>query len=399
MKHRKQTSRASLRRANNPGGRIVEAHVNEGLERVNEHAAGIDVGSDRHYVAVPSGSDEHPVREFGVFTRDLNAIADWLKKCGVTSVAMESTGVYWVPLYEVLEERGLSVKLVDARKVKNVSGRKSDVSDCQWIQQLESYGLLAAAYRPSEEVVILRGYVRQREMLVRLAVTHIQHMQKALQQMNLRLDTVVADVTGQTGMRIIKAILDGERDTRVLGEMRDPRCKATADQIAASLEGTFRREHMFELRQAFELFEVYQEKIAACEAEMKNYLTEMTEGYDDDPPPKGDRRKHESMSFSVRDYAWKLTGVDLFKINGLGSETILRILSEVGVDLSAFPTEKHFASWLCLSPNRRISGKKVPVSYTHLRAHETDSSRANKCCRAGQRRAATGRPPRSDRRR
>lgn len=153
--------------------------------RINEHAAGIDVGSDRHFVAVPTGSDEHPVREFGVFTRDLNAIADWLKRCGVTSVAMESTGVYWVPLYEVLEERGLAVKLVDARKVKNVSGRKSDVSDCQWIQQLESYGLLAGAYRPSEEVVILRGYVRQREMLVRLAVTHIQHMQKALQQMNL----------------------------------------------------------------------------------------------------------------------------------------------------------------------------------------------------------------------
>jgi transposase len=363
LKHR-QTSRASRRRANNPGGRVVEAHVNEGLERINEHAAGIDVGSDRHFVAVPTGSDEHPVREFGVFTRDLNAIADWLKKCGVTSVAMESTGVYWVPLYEVLEERGLAVKLVDARKVKNVSGRKSDVSDCQWIQQLESYGLLAGAYRPSEEVVILRGYVRQREMLVRLAVTHIQHMQKALQQMNLRLDTVVADVTGQTGMRIIKAILAGERDTRVLGEMRDPRCKATADQIAASLEGTFRREHMFELRQAVELFEVYQEKIAACEAEMERYLAEMTEGYDDDPPPKGGRRKHESMSFSVRDYAWKLTGVDLFKITGLGSETILRILSEVGVDLSAFPTEKHFASWLCLSPNRRISGGRVLSSRT-----------------------------------
>ena len=363
MKHR-QISRASRRRANTPGGRAVEAHVNEGLERINEHAAGIDVGSDRHFVAVPTGSDEHPVREFGVFTRDLNAIADWLKKCGVTSVAMESTGVYWVPLYEVLEERGLAVKLVDARKVKNVSGRKSDVSDCQWIQQLESYGLLAGAYRPSEEVVILRGYVRQREMLVRLAVTHIQHMQKALQQMNLRLDTVVADVTGQTGMRIIKAILAGERDTRVLGEMRDPRCKATADQIAASLEGTFRREHMFELRQAVELFEVYQEKIAACEAEMEKYLAEMTDGYDDDPPPKGTRRKHESMSFSVRDYAWKLTGVDLFKINGLGSETILRILSEVGVDLSAFPTEKHFASWLCLSPNRRISGGRVLSSRT-----------------------------------
>lgn len=364
MRNRKQESRSNRRRGVKQGGRVVEVRVSEDLTRINEHAAGIDVGSDRHYVAVPPGSDEHPVREFGVFTRDLYAIAQWLEACGVTSVAMESTGVYWVPLYEVLEERGLAVKLVDARKVKNVSGRKSDVVDCQWIQQLESYGLLAGAYRPAEEVVILRGYVRQREMLVRLAATHIQHMQKALQQMNLRLDTVVSDITGQTGMRIIKAILAGERNTRTLGAMRDPRCKATMDEIAASLVGTFRREHMFELRQAVELFEVYQEKIAACEAEMQKYLAEMTGGYDDEPPPKGDGIKRESMSFSVRDYSWKLTGVDLFRINGLGSETVLRILSEVGVDMSGFPTEKHFASWLCLSPNRRQSGGKVLSSRT-----------------------------------
>lgn len=364
MKKQTQQSRAKRRRAGKRGGRVVECGVSDDLARINEHAAGVDIGADRHFVAVPTGSDEHPVREFGVFTRDLYEIASWLKACGVTTVAMESTGVYWVPLHEVLEAQGFAVKLVDACKVKNVSGRKSDVMDCQWIQQLESYGLLAGAYRPAEDVVILRGYVRQREMLVQMAVTHIQHMQKALQQMNLRLDTVVSDITGQTGLRIIKAILAGERDTSVLGAMRDPRCKATADVIAASLEGTFRREHMFELRQAVELFEIYQDKIAACEAEMERYLSEMTAGNDDEPPPKGPAIKRESMSFSVRDYAWKLTGVDLFKINGLGSETILRLLSEVGVDISAFPTEKHFASWLCLSPNRRISGGRVLSSRT-----------------------------------
>jgi len=313
---------------------------------------------------VPPGSCEHAVREFGVFTRDLYAIADWLEACGVRSVAIESTGVYWVPLHEVLEQRGFSVKLVDARKVKNVSGRKTDVLDCQWLQQLESYGLLAGAYRPDDQIVVLRSYVRQRSMLVKSAAIHIQHMQKALQQMNLRLDTVVADVTGQTGMRILKAILAGERDVAKLGAMRDARCKATADAIGASLQGNYRREHLFELRQAVELFEVYQGKIAECEREMAQYLESLTGGSDEEPPPMPGRGKRQTMSFDVRGHAWKLTGVDLFRIKGLNAETVLRIVSEVGADLRAFPTAKHFASWLCLSPNRRVSGGKVLSSRT-----------------------------------
>jgi transposase len=349
------------------GGRAVETRVGDELVRIHEHAAGVDVGSDRHVVAVPPGSDPHPVREFGVFTRDLYAIADWLQACGVTAVAMESTGVYWVPLFEVLDERGFSVKLVDARKVKNVSGRKTDVLDCQWVQQLESYGLLQGAYRPPDQIVVLRGYVRQREMLVKSAAVHIQHMQKALQQMNLRLDTVVADITGQTGMRIMRAILGGERDVRKLGVLRDPHCRASADEIAASLVGNYRREHLFELRQAVELFEVYQAKIAECEAEMAAYLDSLTEGGDEPPPVPGGKR--QTMSFDVRGHAFKLVGVDLFRIKGLNAETVLRIVSEVGVDVRAFPTEKHFASWLCLSPNRRVSGGKVLSSRTQTSAN------------------------------
>ena len=363
MKTTKKALRGKRKGATKDGGRVVEVRVNDELTRINEHAAGIDVGSESHFVAVPPGSSQHPVREFGVFTRDLHAIADWLDACGVRTVAIESTGVYWVPLYELLEQRGFEVKLVDARKVKNVSGRKTDVVDCQWLQQLESYGLLSGAYRPPDQIVVLRSYVRQREMLVRSAAVHIQHMQKALQQMNLRLDAVVADVTGQTGMRIIKAILSGERDVARLGLMRDVRCHATSQEIGASLVGNYRQEHLFELKQAVALFEVYQEKVAECEAEMERYLESLNEGRDDEPPPLPGR-KRQTMSFDVRSHAYKLTGVDLFRIKGLNSETVLRIVSEVGVDLRAFPSEKHFASWLCLSPNRRISGGRVLSSRT-----------------------------------
>lgn len=199
--------RLSSRKKKSYSGRVIKVGRKDSeLARINEHAAGIDIGSSSHFVAVPPNSCPDPVRQFSVFTKDLYAIADWLEECGVKTVAMESTGVYWVPLYEVLEERGFEVKLVDARKVKNVTGRKSDVLDCQWLQQLESYGLLAGSFRPPDEIVILRSFMRQREMLVGSAATHIQHMQKALQQMNLRLDNVVSDITGQTGMRILKAM-------------------------------------------------------------------------------------------------------------------------------------------------------------------------------------------------
>ena len=306
--HKKSQRSKSKKKLVASGGRAVEVRASGELNRINEHAAGVDIGGERHYVAVPPGSTEHPVREFGVFTKDLYAIADWLRECGVETVAMESTGVYWVPLFEVLEECGFKVKLVDARKVKNVSGRKSDVLDCQWVQQLESYGLLQAAYRPTDEIVVLRSYVRQREMLVKSAATHIQHMQKALQQMNLRLDNVVSDITGQTGMRIIKAILSGERDAQKLGMMRDYRCHATAEEIAQSLIGNYRQEHLFSLKQAVELFEYYQEKIAECEAEMEKYLGDLPHVTEEEPPELPFKEKRNLMSFNVQDHAYKLLG-------------------------------------------------------------------------------------------
>jgi transposase len=346
------------------GGRRIKVNVNTDLQLLNQHAAGIDIGAQRHYVAVPPTADPHPVREFSVFTKDLYAIADWLDSCGVKTVAMESTGVYWVALYEVLDERGFQVKLVDARKVKNVSGRKSDVLDCQWLQQLESYGLLQAAYRPADEIIVLRGYMRQRAMLVKNAASHIQHMQKALQQMNLRLDNVVSDITGQTGQRILKAILHGERDVQKLGAMRDRNCKASAEMIAQSLVGNYRQEHLFALKQAVELFEIYQAKIGECEAEMEKYLQSLSGKREDEPPPLAGGGKRQRMNFNVRDYAWKLLGVDLFRVQGLNSQTVLQIISEVGVDLSGFASEKQFASWLSVSPNRRVSGGKVLSSRT-----------------------------------
>jgi transposase len=357
--------RLSSRKKKSHSGRVIKvARKDSQLTRINEHAAGIDIGSESHFVAVPPSSCADPVRQFSVFTKDLYAIADWLKECGVKTVAMESTGVYWVPLYEVLEERGFEVKLVDARKVKNVSGRKSDVLDCQWLQQLESYGLLAGAFRPADEIVILRSYMRQREMLVKSAATHIQHMQKALQQMNLRLDNVVSDITGQTGMRILKAILAGERNVEKLGLMRDPHCKASAEVIAQSLVGNYRQEHLFSLKQAVELFEFYQQKIRECEEEIEAYLKRLPHKRDDEPPPLEGRPKKSRMSFNVRDEAYKLLGVDLFGVKGLNAETVLRLVSEVGVDLGRFPTEKQFSSWLSLSPEKKITGGKVLSSKT-----------------------------------
>lgn len=360
-----KAKRFSARKKNFSSGRVINvARKDSQLTRINEHAAGIDIGSESHFVAVPAASCPDPVRQFGVFTKDLYAIADWLTHCGVKSVAMESTGVYWVPLYEVLEERGFAVKLVDARKVKNVSGRKSDVLDCQWLQQLESYGLLSGAFRPADEIVILRSFMRQREMLVKSAAMHIQHMQKALQQMNLRLDKVVSDITGQTGLRILKAILGGERDVEKLGQMRDPRCKASVEVIAQSLVGNYRAEHLFALKQAVELFEFYQQKIRECEEEIETYLKKLPHKRDDEPPPWEGRAKKSRVSFNVREEAYKLLGVDLFRIKGLNSETVLRLLSEVGADLGRFPTEKQFSSWLSLSPEKKVSGGKVLTSKT-----------------------------------
>jgi transposase len=332
------------------------------LQHLNLSAAGVDIGSEQHLVAVPEGRDKVSVREFGTFTTDLEALATWLKQCGVTTVAMESTGVYWIPLFELLERRGFEVKLVDARHVKNVSGRKSDVLDCQWIQQLHTYGLLAGAFRPADEVCVLRSYLRQREMLTQSSSRHLQHMQKALQQMNLLLHNVVSDITGVTGMRIIKAILAGERDPRVLARNRDERCHHTTATIAKSLVGNYREEHLFALRQAVDLYEMYQAKIADCNQAIIKQVEKQPDISVDEPPnpdkqvPARDRIRD---GVDVRDLLFKKSGVDLFAIPGLAADTLLILASEVGFDLTPWKTEKHFASWLGVCPGTRKSGGKV----------------------------------------
>jgi len=332
------------------------------LQHINVNAAGIDIGSEQHWVAVPEGRDEVSVRQFGAFTNDLLAIADWLEQCGVTTVAMESTGVYWIPLFEVLAARGFEVKLVDARHVKNVSGRKSDVLDCQWLQQLHTYGLLSGAFRPPEQLCAVRSYARQREMLTQAAAQHIQHMQKALQQMNLLLHNVVSDITGVTGMKIIKAILSGERDPQVLSQHRDKRCEHSRETIAQSLVGNYRDEHLFALRQAVDLYEIYQAKISDCETAIIEQLNTQPNQADDAPPPPDKpipAHKRLRADADVRELLFKKSGVDLFAVPGLGADTLLMLSGEVGFDMQPWKTVKHFTSWLSLCPGTRISGGKV----------------------------------------
>jgi transposase len=331
------------------------------LPQVNPHAAGIDVGGASHWVAVPPDSDPQPVREFACFTADLYRMADWLTACGIQSVAMESTGVYWIPVFQVLEERGFTVKLVDARQLKRVPGRKTDVADCQWLQQLHSYGLLAGAFRPDDQVVVLRSYMRQRAMLVSYASQHVQHMQKALVQMNVQLEHVVSDITGVTGMRIIRAILVGERDPNRLAALRDPRTKQPAAVIAKALQGDWRAEHLFALQQALELVEAYQAKIAACDERIQAQLQTFADRSDGSPPPQGPspRKDRHDLGFDATAELFRMTGVDLTAVNGLEAHTVLKVLSETGLDLSKWPNAQHFGSWLGLAPNNRVSGGKV----------------------------------------
>lgn len=345
--------------------RIKKKRISHHLEQVNLFAAGIDIGSHSHYVAVPDVLDSEPVREFPCFTADLRRMADWLVKIGIQTVAMESTGVYWIPAFEILEERGLVVLLVNARHVKNVPGRKSDVQDCQWLQQLHTYGLLAGAFRPQEETVALRTYMRQREMLVQRASDHIRHMQKALRQMNLLLDNVVSDINGSTGMKIIRAILAGERDPGILAKFRNGRCKHDEKVIAASLEGHYREEHLFALKQSVELYGTYQRQIAACDTAIEAQLDCMESKSDKgDLPPTKKQKTKSRPGFDVRGELYRMTGVDLTQINGLNETSVLKILAETGVDISPWSTEKHFASWLGLSPGNKITGGKILNSKT-----------------------------------
>lgn len=335
-----------------------------GLAVVHPQAAGIDVGNSSHYVAVRPDRDAQPVRRFECFTADLYRLADWLRSCGVKTVAMQSTGVYWIPLYDILEERGFEVYLVNARHTKNLPGRKSDVQESQWLLKLHTYGLLNNSFQPVSEIRVSRTYWRQRAEHVRGAATCMQRMQKALTQMNLQLANVISDISGQTGQAIIRAILAGERDARKLAELRDPRVKASPEEIAKSLEGNWRPELLFVLRQELELFDTYQRRIAECDQQLQEHLAQFANNVPPSLPQTEPKRKKAKPAknaprFDLNSELQRITGVDLTRIDGIDVMTAQTIVSEVGLNMTRWKTESHFASWLGLCPDNRISGDKV----------------------------------------
>ena len=338
---------------------------------LEKNAAGIDVGAREMFVAVPPDRDEHPVQIFDTFTEDLQRLADWLVSCGVTTVAMESTGVYWIPLYDILEARGLKPCLVNARHMKNVPGRRTDWHECQWLQYLHSVGLLRGAFRPEADVCAVRVLIRHRAELVQSASHHVQHMHQVLTPMNLQIHHVISDITGLTGLAIVDAILEGQRDAAALAKLRDPRVKADEETIRKSLVGNWKPEHLFTLRQSRELFRTYQEQVVKCDREIEQRLGDFKPWADPKQKPLPPDRKrnrssqkrrkktgHEGTGFDLRTEAYKLFGVDVTQIPGI--ETIaLPLFSEVGRDLSKWPSTGHFASWLGLCPDNDISGGRV----------------------------------------
>ena len=331
------------------------------LNVINPDAAGIDVHSDMHMVCVPADRDANPVRQFGANTADLQEIVTWLKKCRVRTIALESTGVYWIPLFELLESEGFEVNLVEPGQLSRCGARpKTDVLDAQWIQRLHSYGLLRASFRPPDSVLAPCAYWRQRQMQVRYAASHVQHMQKAMEQMNVKLTEVVSDITGLTGMAIIGAILEGQRDPIQLARLRHERCHHSEEQIALALEGTWRPEHLFELRQAHELYRFHHRQIAECDqqvqAELANFPDRAGEKTHTVKPRKRGRKSND-VRFEATGPLFRALGVDLTLIEGIDVGTALVILAEIGVDVSRFPTEKHFASWLRLCPPQDESNK------------------------------------------
>jgi transposase len=352
------------------------------LEKVHLNAAGIDVGSESHWVAVPDDRDDQPIREFKSFTQDLIRLADWLEACGVDTVAMESTGVYWIPLYEILQERGIEVLLVNARHVKNVPGRKTDLADCQWIQKLHTFGLLRGSFRPAAEITAIRTLIRHREKLVAAASSSTLRMQKVLVLMNLQLHNVISDITGMTGIAILRDIVSGETDPRKLARHRHFRCRASEETIAASLTGHYREEHVFVLGQALELYDVYHEKIRACDEQIEERIRRLESRCDSPdgqlPEPRRTRKLGgNEPRFEIRSPLFTLSGgADLTQLPGIGPYGALKLISEIGLDMSPWPTEKHFVSWLTLAPNPKISGGKILSSRT-----EPSANRAAKVLR------------------
>ena len=339
------------------------------LERVNVNAAGIDCGSAVHYVAVPPDRDPEPVQCFKTFTDDLHRLAEWLVACGIKSVAMEATGVYWIPIFEILEARGLEVLLVNARHVKNVPGRKSDVTDCEWLRELHSVGLLKGSFRPTAEITALRSYLRHRETLIQGAATTINRMQKALVQMNLQLHLVISDIGGSTGLRILRDIVNGQTDPGHLAKHRDARCRASEAEIAAALTGHYRPEHLFVLRQNLELYDTFQRQIESCDIQIEEHLKALAKSTTPPDAPSlisRTRRKASSNEprFDVRTSLYQITGVDLSQLDGIGPYNALRLISEIGTDMSRWRTEHHFTSWLTLAPDNKVTGGRLLSSRT-----------------------------------
>lgn len=340
------------------------------LQMLRPDAAGIDVGATEIFVAVPADRDAQPVRSFLTFTPDLGKMADWLERCGIQTIAMESTGVYWIPVTQVLEQRGFDVWLVDAAEMKKVPGRKSDVEDCQWIQFVHSLGLLRACFRPPKEIDSLRSLRRHRETLVESASQQMLHMQKALDQMNVQIHHVLSDLTGVSGMAIMDAILGGERDPLRLARLRHPRARTSEEVICKALQGNWRTEHLFALRQSLDTYRHFQKLIAEVDKELEREMLRLST-HDDSrtDPPKSNKKtppkaQHNAPKFDVRKEAYRIAGVDLTEVPGISTATAFTILSETGPNLDRFPSASAFASWTTLCPNHRISGGKVLSRHT-----------------------------------
>jgi len=328
----------------------------ENIPILNPNAAGMDIGAEEIYVAVPADRDGQPVQRFATFTSELCRLAGWLKQCRIDTVAMEATGVYWIPVYQILETSGFELCLVNARYFQNVPGRKTDVSDCQWLQRLHSAGLLRGSFRPAQEVCVLRSLTRHRDNLIRLASTHVLHMQKALDQMNVQLHHVLSDITGLSGLAILDAILAGERDPQSLARLRDGRVKASEETMVQALTGDYRAEHLFTLKQSLAAYRQYQKLMRACDLEIEQQLKQFDAKVDVKAaplaPPKVRRKRlfSNKPKFDLRSHLYHIFGVDLTAVPGISVLTAHTILAEIGPDISKFRNASAFASWLGLCP-------------------------------------------------
>ncbi len=362
-------SKLSQRSQSTPAQSQENVRPFEGLERIQSHAAGVDIGAHEIMACVPGPDNTQIVRAFGAYTADLTALADWFTAHAIQTIAMESTGVYWAPMFELLEQRGFRGCLINAASSQRFPGRKSDVLDCQWLQTLHSYGLLADSFRPDADLIPLRTLLRHRAQLIQHRSPHILHMQKALLQMNLQLSQVLSDVTGETGLKIIRAIVAGERDPHALAALRNSRCHKAEAEIALALTGAWRAEHLFVLQQSLALFDFYTQQITACDAEISATYSvirpewETLAALPEITHKPRSHSKNQPQGVQVRAQLYRITGVDLLAVPGLSASLAQTIVAEVGSSLERFPSVKHFCSWLGLAPHNDISGGKVLRSY------------------------------------